>query len=391
MRVVILISLLCFGTNVFSQSYDIWMQARMTGSLFLDDGSSTEFWGFGLYTPPTPGPQISIPGPVLRYKEGDTVNVHFLNNAPEDHTIHWHGLDVDQDNDGVPTTSSTVEPDSIRVYTFVCTHAGTFNYHCHVLTTLHLTMGMYGMFIVDPDANQNTIYSGGPSYTKDYNWLASEVNTNWSDNVLSPGPFYLYEATNLLLNGKEGSQLQNGLYDVTGTTEDTIAMRLSNMGYGYVRFIFPPEANAEIHMSDGRAIPNMIDTDTVLVHSGERFTALLNPDSEFTGNISIEYYDVRDNSLSGTNTIPMIIENVGIEDLDADYGFDFYPNPVNEYLTIEVTDPNTKELSIFDLTGKFIQSVKVHLGTNVIYTNLERGTYLIGSKNSSAKARFIKL
>jgi hypothetical protein len=87
----------------------------------------------------------------------------------------------------------------------------------------------------------------------------------------------------------------------------------------------------------------------------------------------------------------MIIENVGLEDLAIDYGFDFYPNPVNESMTIEVTDADTKELSIHDLTGKFIQTVKVQLGTNIIYTDLERGTYLIGKKNSSAKARFIKL
>ena len=144
-------------------------------------------------------------------------------------------------------------------------------------------------------------------------------------------------------------------------------------------------------MSDGRAIPSVLVSDTVDVYSGERFTALLDPNTEFTGNITIEYYDVRDNSLNGTNSVPMIIENVGLEDLAIDYGFDFYPNPVNEYMTIEVTDADTKELTIHDLTGKFIQTVKVQLGTNMIYTDLKQGTYLIGKKNSSAKARFIKL
>lgn len=372
-------------------SHHIWMQSRMTGNLFLDDGSSTEFWGFGLYTPPTPGPQISLPGPLLRFNEGDTVNVHFFNNSPEDHTIHWHGLDVDQANDGVPTTSSAVDPDSLRVYTFVCTNAGTFNYHCHVLTTLHLTMGMYGMFIVDPDSNQDRIYTGGPTYTKDYNWLASEVNTNWSDNVISPGPFYLYEATNLLLNGKEGSQLNNGLYDVTGTTEDTIAMRLSNMGYGYVRYIFPPEANAEIHMSDGRAIPTMIDSDTVTVYSGERYTTLLNPDTEFTGTVTIEYYDVRTNTLNGINSVPMIIENVGLNENQIDLGFELYPNPVQDYFSVKIKDHGITELEIYDLMGKFISSIQVNHGTNLIPSDLSQGTYLIGQKGSNNKLRFVQL
>lgn len=389
--VLIIFSLICALTVSAQTNHDVYIQSRMTGTLYLDDGSSTEFWGFGEYLPGFPGPQMSLPGPFLRFNEGDTVNVHFFNNSPEDHTIHWHGLDVDQDNDGVPTTSSAVDPDSLRVYTFVCTHAGTYNYHCHVLTTLHLTMGMYGMFVVDPDSNQDRIYTGGPSYTKDYNWLASEVNTNWSDNPISPGLFYLYEATNLLLNGKEGSQLNNGLYDVTGTTEDTIAMRLSNMGYGYVRYIFPPEANAEIHMSDGRPIPNMIDSDTVVVYSGERFTALLNPDTEFTGTITIEYVDVRTNTLSGTNTIPMIIENVGIEENVVDPGFTLYPNPVTDYFTIELTDPDTKQLLVYDLTGQYIKSIRVNQGTNVVPSDLAPGTYLIGKESSNVKLRFVQL
>lgn len=389
--ILIVFMAFAFNSVIGQGNYHIWLQSRMDGNLNLADGTSTTFWGFGEYTPPNTNSQINLPGPLLRYNEGDTVNVHFFNNSMEDHTIHWHGLDVDQDNDGVPTTSSVVDPDALRVYTFVCTNAGTYNYHCHVLTTLHLSMGMYGMFVVDPDPNKERIYSGGPTYTEEYNWLASELDTNWTKHPTSPGPFYLYGATNFLINGKEGSQLTSGHNEVTGTTNDTIAMRLSNMGYGMVRYIFPAEANASIHMSDGRAIPNVIWSDTIDIYSGERYTLLLDPNTEFTGTIYAEYYDVRNNNLMGTNTVPMIIQNVGITENELDPGFKFYPNPVQTYFTIEVQNSEIKELEITDLSGRLISTLKVFQGVNIIPSNLPKGTYQIGNQESPVKVRFIQL
>lgn len=390
-KLKIILILFIASFSVAQTNQDIWIQSRMDGNLTLSDGTSTNFWGFGLYTPPNPGTQISLPGPLLRFNEGDTVNVHFLNNSAEDHTIHWHGLDVDQDNDGVPTTSSVVDPDSLRVYTFICSNSGTYNYHCHVLTTLHLSMGMYGMFVVDPDSNRDHIYTNGPSYTKDYNWLASELDTNWTKNPTSPGLFSLYGATNFLINGKEGSQLISGHNEVTGTTNDTIAMRLSNMGYGMVRYIFPPEANASIHMSDGRALPNIVTNDTIDIYSGERYTLLLDPNSEFTGTIYAEYYDVRNNNLMGTNTVPMIIQNVGLDEFEIDPGFELYPNPVLDYFAVRISDDEISELDIYDLMGKLIMTIEVNQGTNIIPSSLSQGTYLIGQPASNLKVRFVQL
>ena len=50
-------------------------------------------------------------------------------------------------------------------YSFDADYPGTFLYHCHVTTTLHLTMGMYGMVLVTrPDF---TLFEGGPAYVED--------------------------------------------------------------------------------------------------------------------------------------------------------------------------------------------------------------------------------
>ena len=135
--------------------------SEMDGIHFLDDGTAVPIWAYGWVTDGF----ITLPGPLLTYDEGQQVDLNFTNPSPESHTIHLHGLDVDQANDGVPTTSFMVVTGESTVYSFEATHPGTFLYHCHVTTTLHLTMGMYGMILVTrPDG---TLWEGGPAYDGD--------------------------------------------------------------------------------------------------------------------------------------------------------------------------------------------------------------------------------
>ena len=80
------------------------MFAGMDGILMNDNGMEIPTWGYGL----TADGFITVPGPLLEYETGDDVNLAFVNDSPESHTIHLHGLDVDQANDGVPATSFLV-------------------------------------------------------------------------------------------------------------------------------------------------------------------------------------------------------------------------------------------------------------------------------------------
>lgn len=388
-------ALFVFFVSSGQTTHDVYLHSRMNGVVNLDDGSSTQFWGYGEYLPPTPVPQdkIFLPGPFLRFNEGDTVNVHFYNDSPEDHSIHWHGLDVDQANDGVPTTSSAVDPNMNRIYTFVCTHAGTYNYHCHVLTMLHLAMGMYGLLVVDPDDNRNMIYTNGPRYSKDYNWLATEMNKNWNDNPLSPGPFYQYLATNFLLNGKEGSQLINDPANhVIGTLNDTIALRLANLGYGKTTYYFPEDANAEIHMSDGRKLPTHIISDSLEVFSGERYTVILYPSAEINDVIRIVYSDLRTESYLGENNVPILIQEFfnDVEELEEDVSdIKIKGNPIEEMLVIENSGQISQEVQIFSIQGKLIQSFDLNVGLHIIPFNETSGIYLL--KISDGKTlQFVK-
>jgi nitrite reductase (NO-forming) len=89
----------------------------------------------------------TMPGPTLRFTEGDNVTVKFINKTPIPHTVHMHG-NHDALNDGV---HHQVMPNETYLYNITAGPAGTLMYHCHAYpTSLHIRMGMYGAMIVDP-------------------------------------------------------------------------------------------------------------------------------------------------------------------------------------------------------------------------------------------------
>jgi len=92
----------------------------------------------------------SIPGPVLRFREGDTARITLRNRLPNETTsLHWHGLLVPNIADGVPRLTTPLIPAGTDyVYEFPLKHAGTYWYHSH--TALQEQQGVYGAIVVAP-------------------------------------------------------------------------------------------------------------------------------------------------------------------------------------------------------------------------------------------------
>jgi CopA family copper-resistance protein len=91
----------------------------------------------------------SVPAPTLRWKEGDTVTLRVANTLDEDASIHWHGILLPANMDGVPGLSfHGIRPGETYVYRFNVRQAGTYWYHSH--SGFQEQQGLYGPLIIDP-------------------------------------------------------------------------------------------------------------------------------------------------------------------------------------------------------------------------------------------------
>lgn len=97
-----------------------------------------------------------LPGPRIEARVGDLIRVHFKNSLPEATTIHWHGLRVPAEMDGVPVAQTPIEPGGEFTYEFKAEDAGTFWYHPHVRSDEQVERGLYGSIVVRDDAEPET-------------------------------------------------------------------------------------------------------------------------------------------------------------------------------------------------------------------------------------------
>ncbi|UFH50052.1 copper resistance system multicopper oxidase [Pseudomonas sp. KNUC1026] len=92
----------------------------------------------------------SLPGPLLRWREGDTVSLRVRNRLNETTSIHWHGIVLPADMDGVPGLSRFrgIAPGEYYDYRFTLRQSGTYWYHSH--SGFQEQRGVYGPLIIDP-------------------------------------------------------------------------------------------------------------------------------------------------------------------------------------------------------------------------------------------------
>jgi len=90
----------------------------------------------------------SLPGPLLRWREGDTVTLRVRNRLTADTSIHWHGILLPANMDGVPGLSfHGIEPGGVYVYQFKVRQHGTYWYHSH--SGLQEQAGVYGPLVIE--------------------------------------------------------------------------------------------------------------------------------------------------------------------------------------------------------------------------------------------------
>jgi len=112
----------------------------------------------------------SLPGPLLRWREGDTVTLRVRNRLKENTSIHWHGIILPVNMDGVPGLSfHGIEPGGLYVYSFKIKQNGTYWYHSH--SGFQEQVGVYGPLVIDAKDPEPF------SYDRDYVVMLSD----WTD------------------------------------------------------------------------------------------------------------------------------------------------------------------------------------------------------------------
>jgi FtsP/CotA-like multicopper oxidase with cupredoxin domain/uncharacterized protein involved in copper resistance len=119
-----------------------------------------------------------IPAPTLHFKQGDHVSINVYNKLDQETAIHWHGIILPWQMDGVlGVTQQGIPPDGVFHYQFTLHQSGTYWYHAHA--GLQEQQGVYGAFLVDPP--QSASYH----YNKDYVVVLSDWSNTHPDQILA--------------------------------------------------------------------------------------------------------------------------------------------------------------------------------------------------------------
>ena len=191
----------------------------------------------------------SVPGPILRWRQGDTVVLRVKNELDETSSIHWHGIRAPAIMDGVPGLSfAGIAPGQTFTYRIPLVQSGTYWYHSH--SGMQEPTGTYGALIVEPKA-------GYPQrFDRDYVVMLSD----WSDE----------DPEKVLSNLK----FQSDYYNYNKRTVGTFVADASRRGLG---------ATIADRLEWGRMRMDPTDLSDV---SGHTYTYLLNgqpPGANWTG------------------------------------------------------------------------------------------------------------
>lgn len=117
----------------------------------------TEVWAYG----------GTVPGPVLRYRQGERLRIELDNALDVETTVHWHGIRLPNAMDGVPhVTQAPVARGGRFLYEFDLPDAGTYWYHPHLGTPEQVARGLYGALIVEE--------SSPPAVDREVVWVLSD-------------------------------------------------------------------------------------------------------------------------------------------------------------------------------------------------------------------------
>ncbi len=193
----------------------------------------------------------TVPGPEIRVKQGQRVQVRIKNDLPESTSIHWHGLEMaDNKQDGVTfVTQDPITPGSTYTYDLTPINCGSHMYHSHHAADAQVPLGLLGAFVVDCTTTPVPAFA---AHEKEYT------------QILSDGPM------GFAINGK-GFPATSPIVAKVG--EKTL-IRFMNEGL----IIHPMHLHGHrmtVVAKDGNYLPEPYEVDTINVAPGERYDVIV--------------------------------------------------------------------------------------------------------------------
>lgn len=192
-----------------------------------------------------------IPGPEIRVTEGDKVRFVVKNEMKQSTAIHFHGVRVPNDQDGVPfITQPVIKTGETHTYEFVTRNSGTHMYHSHHNAAEQVTSGLLGAFIIEPKDT-----SREPAVDADYTMILNDSTLGFT------------------LNGRQFPNTQ----PIVAQLGQKIRVRYMNEGlvihpmhlHGITQLVFS---------KDGNNLPVPYVVDTLNIGPGERYDVLIEAD-----------------------------------------------------------------------------------------------------------------
>ncbi|MGK4008358.1 multicopper oxidase family protein [Sorangium sp. So ce1036] len=240
-------------TNPDPEVVEVDLEAREVEKTYLE-GTTTTVWSYN----------GTVPGPLIEANLGDTLIVHFKNSLPEETTIHWHGIRVPNEMDGVMAVQAPIAPGETFTYRFTLRDAGFYWFHPHVMEPEQIQKGLFGLIRVrgpnEPEADDERIVVLGDVLLNE----DGSFNEELDDDMIMMGR----EGNVVLVNGRTMPALEVRPGALT-------RLRIVNVANGRFFNLALPGHAFRVIGTDGGLIPEPYDAERLLISPGERYDVLL--------------------------------------------------------------------------------------------------------------------
>ncbi|MDE2572830.1 MAG: multicopper oxidase family protein [bacterium] len=225
----------------------------------------------------------SIPGPLLRVRQGQRLRVRYVNRSGGESTIHWHGMILPNAMDGVPNLTQPPAPDGgTFLYDFVPQPAGTRWYHSHVFP--QLIKGLFGMIIVEDPHDEHA----DQDLALVFHDVAKAASVDAAMRGISTAPmvdpFGSPERRAMGPEEKMGDEVGYAAHCINGASYpktapilvrvgQRIRLRILNANPTQTRYVRLAGHTLRVTHSDGNPLPQPVEVEALRLGAAERYDA----------------------------------------------------------------------------------------------------------------------